>query len=255
MDLHGRVALVTGAAHRVGKAIALELARHGAHVVVHYGGSSEAAQQTAGEIATLGVEALPFQADLSQAEAIEALFRAVDEHFGRLDVLVNSASNFMKQPFDAIGLDDWKAAMQVNLRAPFLCTQLGARLMNRTARPEGETALVVNIADLAGVHPWRDFVQHGVSKAGLIHLTKATARELAPSIRVNAIAPGPVLPPAHMDPHSAAWERIATAVPLGRAGHPGHVAHTVIFLAENDYITGALIPVDGGENLLGAAHH
>jgi len=250
MDLHNRVALVTGAAHRVGKAIALELARHGAHVVVHYGGSVEAAQLTAGEIAALGVEALPFQADLSQTEAIEALFRAVEGHFGRLDVLVNSASNFMKQPFDAIGLDDWKAAMDVNLRAPFLCTQRAARLMRRAERPAEEPALIVNIADLSGLHPWRSFVQHGVSKAGLIHLTKAAALELAPAIRVNAIAPGAVLPPQNMDPASPAWQAITARAPLQRPGHPDFIGQTVVFLAQNDYITGVLIPVDGGEHLI-----
>lgn len=255
MDLHGKVALVTGAAHRVGKSIALALAREGARVVVHYGGSADAAQATADEIAALGVAALLVQADLSQPEAIARLFEAVEARFGRLDVLVNSASNFMKQPLDTITLDDWQLTMAINLQAPFLCTQHAARLMRATERPAGTPALIVNITDLAGLYPWRGFVQHGVSKAGLVHLTKVSARELAPAIRVNAIAPGPVLPPATMDPDGEAWQRVYAAVPLQRPGTPEHVAQTVVFLAQNDYITGAVIPVDGGESLLGAANH
>ncbi|WP_162909436.1 SDR family NAD(P)-dependent oxidoreductase [Aggregatilinea lenta] len=255
MDLDGKVALVTGAAHRVGKAIALALAGEGAHIVVHYGGSVDAAHATADEIEALGVEALPVQADLSQPETINQLFEAVEARFGRLDVLVNSASNFMKQPLDVVGLDDWQITMAINLQAPFLCTQRAAPLMRAVERPADQPALIVNITDLAGLYPWRSFVQHGVSKAGLVHLTKVSARELAPAIRVNAIAPGPVLPPAYMDPDGEAWQRVYAAVPLQRAGKPEHVAQTVVFLAQNDFITGAVIPVDGGESLLGAANH
>ncbi|HML24803.1 MAG TPA: SDR family oxidoreductase [Aggregatilinea sp.] len=255
MDLNGKVALVTGAAHRVGKAIALALAQDGAHVVVHYGGSANAAQATAREIAALGVEALPVQADLSDPDAIARLFETVERRFGRLDVLVNSASNFMKQPLEDVALDDWQITMAINLQAPFLSTQRAAALMRAVERAPEETALIVNIADLAGLYPWRSFVQHGVSKAGLVHLTKVSARELAPSIRVNAIAPGPVLPPAYMDPDGEAWQRVYAAVPLQRPGKPEHVAQTVVFLAHNDFITGAVIPVDGGESLLGAANH
>jgi NAD(P)-dependent dehydrogenase (short-subunit alcohol dehydrogenase family) len=251
MNLTGKVALVTGGAHRVGKAIALALAREGAHLVLHYGTSAGAAQQTAEEIAALGVDALPVQADLSDPAAIDALFQTVNDHFGRLDMLVNSASNFMKQPFDEITLDDWKDALQVNLRAPFLCTQRAARLMNMTPRPADEPALIVNIADLSGVFPWSSFVQHGVSKAGLIHLTHITARELAPDIRVNAVVPGAVLPPVGMEPDSPRWAYLGERVPLKRTGHPDYVGQTVIFLAKNDYITGAVIPVDGGEHLIG----
>jgi len=251
MDLQDKVAIVTGGAHRVGKAIALALAREGAHIVVHYGRSEAAARSTVAEIKSLGVRALPVQADLHDPAQIDALFRAVDEEFGRLDVLVNSAASFVKQPFDTIGLDDWKDVLQVNLRAPFLCTQRAARLMRRAERPAGEPALIVNIADLSGLYPWRGYAQHGVSKAGLIHLTKVSAYELAPEIRVNAIAPGAVLPPPGMDPRGETWQSLGARVPLRRTGHPDYVGQTVVFLARNDYITGALIPVDGGEHLVG----
>ena len=251
MKLQDKVALVTGGAHRVGKAIALGLAREGMHVVVHYGSSEAAARDTVAEIKSLGVRALTAQADLHDLAQIRALFEAVAAEFGRLDVLVNSAASFVRQPFDEIGLDDWKDVLQVNLRAPFLCTQHAAHLMRRATRPPDEPAAIINIADLSGVYPWRGYVQHGVSKAGLIHLTKVTAYELAPTIRVNAIAPGAVLPPPGVDPQGETWSNIGARTPLGRTGHPDYVAQTVVFLARNDYITGALIPVDGGEHLIG----
>ncbi len=249
MQLENKVALVTGAAHRVGKAIALALAREGASIVVHYGSSAGPAQDTAREIEALGVRAIPVQADLSDPAQIDALFDAVAGAFGRLDVLVNSAASFVRQPFDDITLDDWKDVLQVNLRAPFLCSQRAARLMRSVERPPDQPALIVNIADLSGIFPWRGFVQHGISKAGIIHLTKVSAYELGPDVRVNAIAPGAILPPPGMD--AARWQQMGAQLPLKRTGSPDYVAQTVVFLAANDYITGALIPVDGGEHLIG----
>ncbi len=251
MELQDRVALVTGGAHRVGKAIALALAREGMRIVVHYGTSEAAARETVAEIKSLGVQAISFQADLRDPTRIRALFEATASEFGRLDVLVNSAASFVRQPFDEIGLDDWKDVLQVNLRAPFLCTQHAARLMRRVARPPDQPAAIINIADLSGIYPWRGYVQHGVSKAGLLHLTKIAAHELAPAIRVNAIVPGAVLPPPGVDPQGEAWAAIGARTPLQRTGHPDYVAQAAVFLARNDYITGAAIPVDGGEHLVG----
>lgn len=254
MDLTGKVALVTGGAHRVGKAIALALAREGANLVIHYGSSENVAQQTVAEITTSGLEAISAQADLRDPARIEALFEIVQNHFGRLDVLVNSAASFQKRPFEQIGLDDWEQVMAVNLRAPFLCTQHAAPLM-RFEHSGDEAGLIINIADLSGVYPWIGYAHHGVSKAGLIHLTKATARELAPQIRVNVIVPGPILPPPGMSPDGEKWRRVSGVVPLGRAGDPKNVGQAVVFLAHNDYVTGATIEVDGGEHLLGPANH
>jgi NAD(P)-dependent dehydrogenase (short-subunit alcohol dehydrogenase family) len=251
VNLQGKVAVVTGSAHRVGKAIALALAREGMHIAVHYGSSEQAAQETAREIESLGVRAVPAQADLRDAAQIDRLFQIIQQEFGRLDVLVNSASSFVKQPFDAITSDDWDNVMQTNLRAPFLCTQRAARLMRATSRPADEPAAIVNIVDLSGIYPWRSFVQHGVSKAGLVHLTHVAAYELAPAVRVNAIAPGAILPPQGIDLDSDTWRKLGERTPLGRTGHPDYIGQTVVFLATNDYITGAVIPVDGGEHLLG----
>jgi len=256
VKLDDTVALVTGAGRRLGRAIALELARAGAHVVVHYGRSREAAAATAGEIRALGREALAVSADLRRPDAIEALFVAVRDTFARLDVLVNSAASFQRAPFDEITAEAWDEVQAVNVRAPFLCTQHGARMMRETAdRPGslGEARVpgsVVNLADLAGVTTWSGYVHHGVSKAGVLHLTRTTARELGAEARVNAIIPGPILPPPGEDPDDDAWRARGERVPLGRTGEPAHVARAVVFLAESDYITGAHLFVDGGEHLL-----
>lgn len=255
MELKGAVALVTGAGHRVGRAIALALAGAGADVVVHYGGSRAAAEATAAEIAGLGVAAEAWPADLADPAAIAGLFERVTDRFGRLDVLVNSAATFRKQSFGRVSAADWDAALAVNLRAPFLCTQHAAPLMRAAARPGGAPRLVVNLADLSGVYPWKGYVQHGVSKAGLLHLTRIAARELAPDIRVNAVVPGAILPPPGVDPDGDLWQAMGGAAPLGRPGHPDRVGEAVVFLAANDYITGVALPVDGGEHLVGPINH
>ena len=255
MILREGVALVTGAAHRLGRAMALALAGEGAHVALHYGGSAAAAAATAREIEALGVEAWLVQADLSRPEAIEAMFDGLDARFGRLDLLVNSAASFRKQSWDRVTAEDWDAAFAVNLRAPFLCTQAAARRMRSSRRVDSAPALVVNLADLSGLQPWQGYVQHGVSKAGLLHLTRIAARELAPEIRVNAIVPGAILPPPGLDPTSELWREIGSASPLGAPGDPGRVVQTLRFLVANDYVTGAAIPVDGGEHLLGPINH
>ena len=251
MELQDKVALVTGGARRVGKAIALALAREGMHVLVHYGHAEQAARETVAEIQALGVRAHAVQADLHDPEQIAALFEVLENTFGRLDVLVNSAANFVRQPFEDGTVQTWKDVMQVNLRAPYLCTQHAARLMRRTPRPADRPAAIVNITDLIGLRPRRNFTLHGISKAGLIHLTRAAALELGPDIRVNAIAPGLILPPSYMEPDSPLWQAMGARVPLERTGHPDHVGQAVVFLARHDYITGAIVPVDGGQSLLG----
>jgi NAD(P)-dependent dehydrogenase (short-subunit alcohol dehydrogenase family) len=253
MQLAGRVALVTGGAHRVGRGIALALARSGVQTAIHYGSSEMQARQTVQELAALGVAAFAMQADLADPAQIERLIRAVEEQFNRLDILVNSAASFTRQPFDAITAADWDHALAVNLRAPFLLSQQAAPLMRRSGRDA--PGLIVNIADLSGVYSWQGYVQHGVSKAGLLHLTRITARELAPDIRANALVLGPVLPPPGMAEDDPRWSEIRQSVPLKRSAAPDEVGQAVAALAENDFITGAELAVDGGERLLGAANH
>jgi len=251
MHLDGKVALVTGGGRRVGRAVVLALAAEGARLVVHYGRSADAAGQTVAEARALGAEAEAVPADLAHPEAIAGLFETVADRFGRLDVLVNSAASFQRQAFDAISLDEWEAVMAVNLRAPFLCTQHAARIIRSVERPAGETGLVVNLADLSGIQAWRGYAHHGVSKAALLHLTRVGARELAPAVRVCAVVPGAVLPPTGTDPDGEAWRRIGQGIPLGRPGTPDDVARAVVFLAGSDYITGAILHVDGGAHLIG----
>lgn len=255
MQLLDTVALVTGAGHRLGRAIALGLADAGCHVGVHYGRSREAASETADAIRALGREAFTFSADLARPDEIEALFCAIGDRFGRLDVLVNSAGSFERGVFDELTVEQWDASLAVNARAPFLCSQRAARLMREAegrVDTKGDPApgSIVNIGDMSGVVTWRGYAQHGVSKAALLHLTRLSARELAPAIRANAIVPGPILPPAGQDLSGEEWRKKGDRVPLGRAGDPSQIADSVVFLSANDYVTGDTLFVDGGEHLL-----
>ncbi|MFN7962271.1 MAG: SDR family oxidoreductase [Thermoanaerobaculia bacterium] len=252
MQLTNKRALVTGAAHRVGRAIALALAGRGASILLHYGRSRPEAEATRFEIEALGAEAWLVQADLAVPEEIERLFVEIERRPGGLDVLVNSAALFDRQPFDQIRLEDWERSLAVNLRAPFLLTQRAARLMRATPRPDGETAAIVNILDHSGLEPWPSYVQHGVAKAGLAHLTRITARELAPEIRVNAVVPGAVLPHPGATEEDPEWQALWRRIPTEKPGSPADIGAAVAFLVESEFILGATLPVDGGESLLGA---
>jgi pteridine reductase len=253
LDLRDSVSVVTGAGRRLGRAIALDLAGAGSRIVVHYGTSAEAAEQVVRDIRALGVEAVAVPADLAHPEQIATLCERVRQEMGRLDVLVNSAARFERQSFPEVTAQDWDRTLSVNLRAPFLLTQCAAALMisSRRERP----GLVVNIADLSGVQVWHGYVQHGVSKAGLLHLTRLAARELAPDVRVNAVVPGAILPPPGVGAESEAWRDLGQRLPLKRVGEPSQVAHAIRFLAENDFVTGSVIYVDGGEHLGGPRKH
>lgn len=253
MELGGQVALVTGGAHRLGRAIALALAGAGALIALHYHKSAEAAEQTAQAIRDAGSDVCLIEADLAEPQSITDIIDKIEKHFGRLDVLVNSAATFQKVPVDEIKLDDWDQVLAVNLRAPFFLSQQAARLMRLSKRES--PAAIVNIADLSGVHAWAGYAHHGASKAGLIHLTRLLARELAPQVRVNAIVPGAILPPPGMKADSPAWRKMSERNPLQRAASAGDIGRVVVFLAEEDFITGVVLPVDGGEGLLGPVGH
>lgn len=242
--LTNRVALVTGSAHRVGRAIALSLAAEGAHIVVHYHGSDEAAQNTVREIKSLGVRAISYRADQSNPQDVASMFDAVREEFGGLDILVNSAGMFKKTDFMDIDYEEWQRVMSVNLTGPFLCSQQAARLML-----EGENAggVIINIIDNSALQPWIQFPHHSISKTGVLMLTKILARRLAPEIRTNAIAPGPVMKePGRSD---ESWARVAERVPLQRNGSAEDVGRAVVYLASEDFLNGVVLNVDGGEHL------
>jgi pteridine reductase len=245
-ELKGKVAVITGSARRVGRAIMLGFARSGAHVVIHHSNSDADAVTAAEEARALGVEALVVKADLNQYSEVGRLFSETSVRFGRLDVLVNSASVFEQNDFLDIPPDEWDMVMNVNLRAPFWCTQMAANKM----RESQIAGAIINIADNSGLRPWVARPHHSISKAGLIMLTEVSARALAQyQIRVNAIVLGPVLPSPGQD--EAAWAKVEARLPLQRSGDPDDAARAAVFLATNDFVTGASLRVDGGEWLAG----
>jgi NAD(P)-dependent dehydrogenase (short-subunit alcohol dehydrogenase family) len=246
VDLTERVALVTGGAHRIGKAIALELARRGADILVHYATSADAATETVREIKSLGVNAYSVQADLSNKEGVETVFTALREHYGELHILVNSAANFQQREILDVTLQEWEETMAINLTAPFLCTQAAAALM-RENDPAG--GVIINILDKGALHPWPKYAHHSISKAGLWMLTQVSAASLGPDIRVNAVIPGPVMKPAGREMSDEEWAKVGQRTPLQRTGMPEDVARAVAYLASEDYITGAALPVNGGEHV------
>jgi pteridine reductase len=243
MELSGKIALVTGGAHRVGREISIALAHAGCHLAIHYHNSEKAAKVTAAEVQALGVNAAIFRSDLSKLDQVEGLFQLIDNEFESLDFLVNSAAIMKKIAFQNVDEDDWHNTIDLNLKAPFFCIQKAAERM----RINGAGA-IVNISDIAGLRPWRDYPVHSVSKAGLEMITKVAARTYAPEVRVNAVAPGPVLKPGEMP--DTRWQEIGNALPLHRCGNASDVARAVIFLLENDFITGETLVVDGGNQLI-----
>jgi pteridine reductase len=243
MELRGKIALVTGGGRRVGRALALALAERGAVVAVHYNTSDVGAREVASSIAAGGGRAKVFAADLTRAGAPEALVQDVVAAFGGLDVLVNSAAVMLRTPFGEITVERWDEIVALNLRAPFFLAQAAAPHL-RTAQGGGA---IVNIADLAAFETWPGYIPHGLTKSGVVHMTKALARVLAPAIRVNAIAPGTVLLPDDWSDGDAA--RLDRSTPLGRLGSPADVASTMLFLLDAEYITGETIIVDGGRHV------
>jgi NAD(P)-dependent dehydrogenase (short-subunit alcohol dehydrogenase family) len=244
MDPAGKVALVTGAARRLGRAIARGLAEAGASIAVHHRDSTVAAEEAIHEFRRLGVRAEAFQADLTDTAQITALFARIDEAFGRLDILVNSAARFEKKPVHEITVKDWNRTLDLNLRAPFFCSQNAARLMRSAG-----SGVIINIADVGSFQPWSGYAHHSISKAGLVMMTQVLARALAPDIRVNAVAPGPVLPPDDLTADDL--QKLAGLTALKRLGAPDDVSKSVLFLVSSDYITGETIVVDGGKLLEG----
>lgn len=239
MDLRGRVALVTGAGRRLGRAMAAALADRGMTLALHHHASSAGANELRQEIVAAGGRAVCFEADLTDAQAARALPAQVVAEFGRLDVLVNSAAVMHRLSFEETTPEQWDAVQDLNLRAVFFCTQ-GAAPALRAARGK-----VVNLADLAGLEAWPGFAAHSVSKAGVVMLTKVSALSLAPDVTVNAIAPGAVLVPDEYDAEER--ERLARATPLRRLGNPSDVVSALLYLLEGgDFVTGEVLVVDGG---------
>lgn len=245
MELSGRVAIVTGAGKRIGRSIALTLADHGCDVLVHYGNSRTEAEQTAAEVRNRGVRAVTVSADLSDpALARTTIFEACGAELGQASVLVNCAAIFGEGHVDDTSSEDWGNHLSVNLTAPF-------ELLQGFANQVGKDVVgqVVNIVDWrAHEHP-AGHLAYTVSKSGLLALTRVAAQDLAPLIRVNAIAPGPILPPPGKD--KEAIQPVIDKLPLKRMGDPADIANAVVWLAQSDFVTGTLIHVDGGQQFTG----
>jgi NAD(P)-dependent dehydrogenase (short-subunit alcohol dehydrogenase family) len=235
------LALVTGAAHRLGKAFALSLARMGYSIALHYRGSVTEAEKTADEIRAFGVDCLPIRADLTMPEKVGFLFSLVDEFHAPLKIVVNSAAIMPVGSPRTLELHDWNSALDLNLRAPFLVAQHAAKRMTNGG-------LIVNISDIGAQKAWSRYPSYTVSKAGLESLTKMLARALAPHIRVNAIAPGLVLPSDVVTKEQ--WKKLVEKLPLKRAARLEELTSTLEFLIKNEYITGQTIVVDGGYSLI-----
>jgi len=210
-------------------------------VAVHYNATAAGAEETVEQIRSAGSEAHAIAADLTRAEAANTLISSVSQKFGSLDVLVNSAAVMVRTPFGEVTPKQWDDIMALNLRAPFFLAQAAAPLL-RAAR-----GVIVNIADLAAFETWPGYVPHGISKSGVVHLTRSLARVMAPEVRVAGIAPGTVLLPDNWNEASA--EHLRATTPLERSGSPADVTSTVLFILDSDYLTGETIIVDGGRHV------
>jgi pteridine reductase len=241
MTLRGKVALVTGAGTRLGRAIALRLGERGMKVAVHYLAHREGALETAARIRELGGEAEPFQADLMDTGASAELVDRAESRFERLDLLVSSAANFERLPFAEVDAAAWDRALNLNARAGFILAQRAAPSLARTR------GSIVFITCSSTITPMRNYLPYVVSKAATLQLARVLALELAPEVRVNAVAPGTVLPPDEMT--QVARAALQAKIPLGRLGSAEEVARAVEYLAESDFVTGQQIAVDGGRSL------
>jgi pteridine reductase len=240
LEIKGRTAVVTGSAVRIGRQICLTLAERGANIVVNYRSSSAQAAELIDKITDMGVGALAVQADVSRGEDIARLQAEAESAFGPVDILVNNASIFPKTPIEELSERDWDESIAVNLKGPFLsCLRFGRKM----AQDRG--GVIVNLADWAAFRPYRHYLPYLTAKGGIVTMTKAFAVELAPKVRVNAIAPGPIHPPLDLSAEDIEEARSGTL--LGRWGQAEDIAKAVAFLIEgSDFITGAILPVDGG---------
>lgn len=243
MHIKDSVVLITGAATRVGRTIALHLAERGANIAFSYYLDDEPWQEAKAEIEALGVKVMAKQTEVRDAAQVQALVEATVAEMGRVDVLINSASIWLKNPLLEISEEEWDLALDVNLKGPFLAAKAVAPQMLKQ-----KSGLIINITDLSAFQVWPGYAHHAASKAGLMSLTRSLAVELAPDVRVNAIAPGTVLLPDNYTAEKKKWAEDMSL--LKRVGSPQDVARMAAFLIENDFTTGGVYFVDGGRALV-----
>jgi NAD(P)-dependent dehydrogenase (short-subunit alcohol dehydrogenase family) len=240
MKLIGKVALVTGSAHRVGKAVALALAQEGADIVVHYGGSADAARQTVAEIETMGRRTLLVRADMGNWNEATQLGQKALDYFGKVDILINSASSFINANYLETTESQYDAAMDVNTKGPYAVSQVIGKAMIA-----GDGGNIINIIDEGAFYPSKSYTAHSISKAALLALTRSQTLALGPKVRVNAICPGPILkPPTYTDEQ---WENLRRSNPLNALGTAEQVGEIVMFfLTGPQFINGDCIMLEGG---------
>lgn len=243
MDLQGATVVVTGGAIRVGRHVAGRLAERGANIVVNYRTSAREAEGAVAEFRGQGVGSLAVQADVSTHAGVQAILDAATGEFGSVEVLINNASIYAPTPFDELDEADFDRNIAVNLKGPYLGCWLFGRHMQAQGRGK-----IVNVADWAVERPYVNYAPYFVAKGGVVALTRVMAKELAPAVQVNAVAPGPILMPADFDQETI--RAVEQATPLGRIGDPEDIAQTILYLVEGtDFVTGAVIPVDGGRTV------
>lgn len=242
LSLAGKVALVTGAAKRIGRSVALRLAAEGADVIVNYRSSKAEADEVAAQILAMGRRAIAIRGDVGRRADVLALFATVEREFGRLDILVNNAGMFFSAKFEELTEEQWDRIMDTNLKSQYLCSQAAAPMLRRSGQGR-----IINFASLGGLLVWPAYTHYCVSKAGVIMLTRCLARALAPEITVNAVAPGTISFPEDAPEIAEDYVRLA---PIRRTGTPQDIDDAVIFLAQSPFITGQVIVVDGGRTLV-----
>ncbi len=239
-SLAGQVALITGAAKRIGRSIALRLAADGADIVVNYASSKPEADALVAEIKSASRRAIAVQADVSHRLDVQKLFSAAENEFGRLDILVNNAGTFFPAKFEELTEEQWDHILNVNLKSQFLCSQSAAPIMKRQGRGR-----IINLSSLGGLLAWPAYTHYCVSKAGSIMLTRCLARALGPEILVNSVAPGTI-----QFPGEPPDEEYIRRVPLHHTGTGDDIAQAVAYLATADFVTGQILVVDGGRSLV-----
>ena len=242
MNIEKTVVMISGGAIRLGKYQALYLAKRGADIAFSYL-PGEPWEETLKEIRAEGVRAAATELDLRDTAAVQSWVRNTSEEFGHIDVLINSASVWLKKPVLDISETEYDMAVDINMKAPFFLSQSVARVM----KDQG-SGVIINITDCSAFQVWPEYTPHGASKAGLVSMTKYMAWELAPEVRVNAIAPGTVLLPPNYTPEVEQWAKDMSV--MGRIGHPEDIARTSAFIIESDYATGAVYYMDGGMRLI-----
>lgn len=242
MELPGTTALITGGAHRLGRNITLALARAGANVVVHYNDSAAAADETVRLARESGVDVVGVQADTSDSSQVDRMLESVFARFGKLDLFVANAGVFRRTPIASVGEADWDDM----LRLSFHTFRIPAQRIGRHMHDRGRGAIIA-LADVAGIRPWGEYAPYSIAKSCVIAYATALAKRLAPTVRINCIAPGPILFPPSYDPDAQRRETSRTL--LKRQGHPDQISDAVLYLARSDYVTGTVLPVDGGRLL------